>query len=201
MIRRMMMFARPINALLILVVAGALSACIIPPSRDDVDSMRSISSSETVIVGRVELVPALRKEELRMKALNSGMYENKMFLVLDDHNRPLEHELKYSDLEGRIEANLGETFFVRSSNKPFYIVGGAVFLTESDKAFFPGGVKINLQAGDRAVYIGTIQYHRDEFFNISKVVVVDDYERANAEFRKKMGSKLSLRKVLPVAAK
>jgi hypothetical protein len=46
------------------------------------------------------------------------------------------------------------------------------------------------------VYIGTLRYHRDEFFEISRVVVVDEYAQANAEFVKKFGTRYPLRKVL-----
>ena len=41
--------------------------------------------------------------------------------------------------------------------------------------------------GDKAVYIGTVQYFRDEFFDTTKVVVKDNYAKANAEFRQKFG--------------
>ncbi len=46
------------------------------------------------------------------------------------------------------------------------------------------------------IYIGTIQYHRNEFFEVTKSAIVDDYERANAEFKKKFGTKHPLRKAL-----
>lgn len=105
-----------------------------------------------------------------------------------------------SDLAGRIEAKIGKTFFVRSSNKSFFILSGMLFLDiggkESNRAYFPGGLKVALKPGDKAVYIGVIQYHRNEFFEITKSVIVDDYERTNIEFKKKFGTKYTLRKAL-----
>jgi hypothetical protein len=62
-------------------------------------------------------------------------------------------------------------------------------------------LRATLRPGDKAVYIGTIRYHRDEFFTISRIQIVDDYGHANAEFKKKFGSKHSLRKALLTAVK
>ena len=69
------------------------------------------------------------------------------------------------------------------------------------KVFFPGGLKVSVKPGDKAVYIGTVQYHRNEFFDITKVAIVDDYERANTEFKKKFGKKHTLRKALLTSVK
>jgi hypothetical protein len=68
------------------------------------------------------------------------------------------------------------------------------------RARFPGGLKVALKPGDRAVYIGTLRYHRDEFFEITKVSIVDEYGAAQAEFRKKFGG-VPLRKALMTPVK
>jgi hypothetical protein len=110
-----------------------------------------------------------------------------------------------ADYAGRIEAILGKNFFVRSDNKPFYILGGMMYLDlggrEMNRAYFPGGLKVSLKPGDKAVYVGTVQYHRNEFFEITKATIVDDYDRANAEFKKKFGAKYPLRKALLTTVK
>jgi hypothetical protein len=71
----------------------------------------------------------------------------------------------------------------------------------SNKAYFPGGLRVSLRSGDKAVYVGTVRYYRDEFWNFSKVTIVDDYDRANAEYRKKFGGKIALRKALVTPVK
>jgi hypothetical protein len=183
---------------LLLVAVSALAACIVPPARDPVDSFSSVASDETVVVGRVELVPALRKGEQKIKTLNSGSFENKVFLIADEQPRVLTKEPAIADYKGRIEATLGKNFFIRSRSKPFYIVGGMMYLDigsrETNQAYFPGGLMVPLKTGDKAVYIGTIRYHRNEFWEITKVAIADDYDSANAEFKKKFGAKYSLRK-------
>lgn len=183
---------------------GALTACV-GPARAPVSSFSELAGSETVVVGQVAISPPLTENEQRIKVLNAGMFKNKVFLIADERPRRLTQEPGMADYGGRIEAMLGKNFFVGSSRKPFYILGGMMYLNLSgagdmDRAYLPGGLKVDIRPGDKAVYIGTIQYHRNEFFEITKVVIVDDYERANAEFRKKFGGKHALRKALVTRA-
>lgn len=186
-----------------LVLAAALAACA-GPAREHVDGWSGVGAGETVVVGRIELVPPLRKEEQKIEALNSGSFENLVYLMADEKNRVLKDEPKTADFGGRIEATLEKTFFVRSSDQPFYILGGLLWLEigrGSSKAYFPGGLRVPLRNGDKAVYIGTVRYYRDEFWNFSKITIVDDYDRANADYRKKFGAKISLRKALVTPVK
>lgn len=182
-----------------LIVLGSLSACV-GAAREPLDSLTELSSSETIVVGRIELVPGLAKGEQKVKGLNSGTFENKVFILADEQNRELKSEPVIADYAGRIEATIGQNFFVRSNSKSFFIRGGMMYLevggNTMSRAYFPGGLKASIKPGDKAIYIGTVQYHRNEFFDISKVTVADDYERANAEFKKKFGTKLTLRKAL-----
>jgi len=175
-----------------------LAACVVPAARDPVDSFSSVGNDETVVVGRVEIVPPLRKGEQKIKTLNSGSFENKVFLIADEQPRAFTKEPVLSDYRGRIEATLGENFFVRSKGQPFYILGGMMYLDvggrEMNQAYFPGGLRVPVKSGDKAVYVGTIRYHRNEFWEITKVTIVDDYDGANAEFKKKFGTRYSLRK-------
>lgn len=182
-----------------LLLIGALGACV-GPAREPVDSLSGLDRDETVVVGRIELVPPLRKGEQKFKGIVIGDLENKMILITDDKYRELTDEPGMSDFAGRIEAKLGKTFFVRSQDKPFYILGGMLYLDlggeETNRAYFPGGLKVSIKPGEKAVYIGTVRYQRNEFFEITKANIVDDYERANAEFKKKFGTRYPLHKAL-----
>jgi len=182
-----------------LLLLGALSACV-GAAREPVDSLSGLGGDETLVVGRIEIVPPLRKDEQKLKGLGTGNFENKVFLLADDHYRVLTEEPVMADYAGRIEAILGKNFFVRSNSKPFFILGGMMYLDlggrEMNRAYFPGGLKASLKPGDKAVYVGAVQYHRNEFFEITKATIVDDYDRTNAEFKKKFGTKTPLRKAL-----
>ncbi len=186
-----------------LLLAAALAACA-GPARERVDGWSAVGAGETVVVGRIELVPPLAKNEQKIQAINSGSFENIVFLIADENNRTLKGEPTNADFGGRIEATLEQTFFVRSSDRPFYILGGMLWLelgNTSNKAYFPGGLRVALKPGDKAVYIGTVRYQRDEFWNFKKVSIVDDYDRANSEYRKKFGAKIPLRRALVTPTK
>ncbi len=178
---------------------GMLGACV-GAAREPVENLTSLGGAETLVVGRVELLPPLSKNEQKIRGLGTGGFENKIFLIIDDHNRVLKAEPVVADFTGRIEALLGENFFVRSDSKPFFVIAAMLYVelggSEMNKVYFPGGLKASLKPGDKAVYIGTVQYHRNEFFDVTKVAVVDNYENANAEFKKKFGAKYALRKAL-----
>ena len=184
-------------------VVGALLAGLVacaPPPRAPLTSLDSLGREEVVLVGKVELVPALRKGEQKIRGMVVGDFENRMYLMMDEKLRPLPEEPRVADYAGRIEALIGSTFFVRSKAAPAYVLGGVLFLdiggSSQQKAYFPGGFQVAAKPGDRAVYIGTLRYHRDEFFEISRVVVVDEYAQASAEYAKKFGTRYPLRKVL-----
>lgn len=184
----------------ILISVGLLSGCASFP-RATVDSMSALGKDETLVVGRVEIVPALLDSEQAIRlAGGKSFYEKTLFVLTSDENREIRGKLKSGDLNGQIRAELNKDFYVSNGNKPFFITGGLLYLEVThnyeNRLIFPGGYEIPIQSGDKAVYIGTLQYHRNEYFDITKITIVDDYERANAEFKKKYGAKYSLRKAL-----
>jgi len=194
MMSRSGMLAR---ALILLVLTGCMGS-----PRPPADSFDDVGANEVLIVGRVELVPPLEKGEQRLKnMIGTGMVRNKLVLLTDERWHRLEGEPGWGSHKNRIEAVFNETFFVVSNNRTFYILLGELWLDAADKVYFPGGLKITVRPGDNAVYIGTLRYHRDEFFHFPRYGVVDDYEQAQKEFRKKFGSRYPLVKVLAVPVK
>ena len=168
--------------------------------RKAINSFKKLRANETIVVGRVELVPALHEHEQRLRGPMSGKYENKIFLMIDAELWELTEEPGWGDFKGRIDAPFGEEFIVRSSNEPFYVIAGMMILSlghgSQDRAFFPGGLKVDIRPGDKAVYIGTIRYHRDEFFEITNAEIIDDYDRVKREFEERLGVRYPLRKRL-----
>jgi hypothetical protein len=185
-------------------LALALAGCA-PAPRAALTSLDSLGRDEAVIVGRVELVPPLRKGEQKIRGMVVGDFENRLYLMIDEKLRPLREDPALADYAGRIEASIGTTFFVRSRSAPFYILGGVLFLeiggSSVQRVYFPGGFQVALKPGDRAVYIGTVRYHRDEFFEVTCVTVADDYREASAEFASRFGGREVLRKALMTGPK
>jgi hypothetical protein len=199
--------AMPGGAALIVAAAGLLSACV--PSSDikPVEALSSLSKDETLVVGRVELYPALKPGEQKIGS-SYQEFADTALLIVDDELRDVP-EFHRGDLGSRIDAPFGGYFFVSHPTEPFYILKGWVVMdaqlemadtNDAEKLAAPldGPFKVDLRPGDRAVYIGTIQYFRNEFFATLKVVVKDDYAAANAEFQRKFGKGVTLRKALAV---
>jgi hypothetical protein len=195
----------PLLTLALQFVASLLLVCALSGCAEGVRQPASTlanldNSNEIVIVGRVELVPPLDKNE---QTITNGFnltnnFENYMLLVTDDSYKEVKGKFLLSDFPERIDALLENNFFVLGNSKPFFILGGAIALKNKPWVYFPGGFKVTPKPGDKAIYIGTIQYHRDEFFNVSKVTIVDDYESTRAQFNKKFGNQYVLQKSLMV---
>lgn len=179
-------------ALAALFLAACAGAPLAPVERLD-----AIAGPQVVIVGRVDIVPPLQPHEQKFRALNTEQLRNRIFLLTHPEKRVLGKAPELADYDGRIEATPGKTFFVAADAKPLFLRAGVVMLDDgANKAYFPGGLQITPRAGDKAIYVGTIEYRRDEFFNIQGVRIVDDFERAQREFKDRFGGKLTLRKAL-----
>jgi hypothetical protein len=60
----------------------------------------------------------------------------------------------------------------------------------------PVPIEFDIKPADKAIYVGTWRYHHDEFNEITKAEILDQYPAALAEFRKKFGADATLRKSL-----
>jgi hypothetical protein len=94
------------------------------------------------------------------------------------------------------------------------IYSGSIILTQSalvghgrrasvdvERLILPGGLKYEIQASDRAIYIGTFRYHRDDYNAITKVDLVNEFDKANQAFTERFGNVVKLRRVKPSLVK
>lgn len=195
--------------LLLGAVLALLSACV-PTSRiKPVETLAELAAGETLLVGRIELDPPLKPGEQKLSE-RYAEYERLALVIVGDEPREMDR-LSLGDLKQRINAPFGQHFFVSHPAQPLYILKSWVVMyakieVRSGSSGSPadttaplqGSFRIDVRPEDRAVYIGTIRYHRDEFFSTTKVVVRDDYAVANAEFQRRFGKGVSLRKSLAV---
>lgn len=96
-----------------------------------------------------------------------------------------------------IRAKFDENYFVSVPRESFYILFGTVTMGMAYPAMIRVPMKIDLNPDDRAVYIGTVRFHRDEYFNIKKVEIIDELNSIRADFQKMFGNSLQVRKVIP----
>ena len=186
-----------------LALAAALAGCGL--TRPAITDLSQLGADEVLVVGRVKLTPPLDESEQRdsWNVIVPGGYKNKARLLTGERWRALAPPLTMEDYRNNIHLDLGATSFASMPRKPFYILLGAILMDDrnpEDVAYLPGGFKVNVRSDDRAIYIGTLHYHRDEFFKVSRVVVEDDYARALADFRKQFGDGAKLRKSLAAKA-
>ncbi len=186
----------------LLSLAAFLAGCAGAPLQP-LDSISALSSGETVIVGRIELVPPLEDGEQRVES--RGLFinpyademKNGVYLLTGEKSRAIV-EPSLSDYNNRIEAKLEKPFYVRAKSAPLHINAAEIMMSVdrygTNKVRLPARFRVDIKPGDKAVYIGTVRYHRDEFFEITKVEVVDDYAKERAAFNKKFGGGVTLKK-------
>jgi hypothetical protein len=168
--------------------------------RRDVQSFDSLRADEVVLAGRIDLVPPLRPEEQNIGSISPYELENTAYLMLDDEARALKGTPTQADLQGSIGAPLGQLFMVAIESRPKFIVGASIVLSVGrgghETADLPGGFWVDVRPGDKAVYIGTLRYFRNEFFEILRVDVIDDFAYDGPAFVQRFGSAYPLHKRL-----
>ncbi len=162
-----------------------------------VDNLTQVTANEVIVVGRIEVSPPLDDKDQVLHGIGTGRFKNKVYVATGEQWREKAGRLESGD--EYFEATLGEPFYINGGEKPFYMLTGIIYTTVTsdgamDTVNLPGGLKVNFHAGDRAVYIGTLRYTRNDYFDITKAQIIDDYARANAAFKKKFGVKYDLKK-------
>jgi hypothetical protein len=154
-----------------------------------------VAAGETVLGGRIELVPPLAADEQDISGIQTTDVENRVFLLVDDHPRVIEGDPETGDFEDGIAATLGEPFWVTVPARPLHVLRASIVMRTApavEMAHLPGGMVVDIQPGDRAVYMGTIRYTRDEFFTVRRVEVIDEYAAASADYQSRAASDVPL---------
>lgn len=179
-----------------LVAATLLMVGCVPTSAiKPVENLNHIDNDKVIVVGKIELTPELEPDEQEL-GITYEEFRNLALVVTDTELRQPEDQLSIGDLTRRIDAPLGDNFFVSHDAQPFFILRSWVIMAIPGNAPLFGMFGVDVKPDDKAVYIGTIRYHRDTFFGTEKVEVIDDYQQAKAEFTSKFGEQVRLRKSL-----
>jgi hypothetical protein len=197
---------RRLAALAVLVLAGCVSVS------EDLGSVSDVGADEVMVVGKIEIVPAIKPEEQSFKALDpfnaKRHHIGRAIMFMSD--KPEYRE--YTDTA--LNPPLEQTYFLKLAKSKRYMVKGAVTMafalrvvsqrqavTEQTELLFPVPVRLDIRPGDRAIYVGTLRLHRDEFNEVTKAEVRDDYASAIVDFRRKFGAAAAPRKALFVPVK
>src|SRR5512139_3723505 len=169
------------------------------------ENASELNNGGVILVGRIELVPALFPHEQVLEAPLTGRFRDKVHSLFSDRLYDPD-ESTFSFYKNSTLVDLGKEFYIRQPmSKTLLFSGGAVVIKATnhgqEDVKLPGGIRYTLNPNDRAVYVGTVRYHRDDYNTITKMEVVDDYARVNREFVAKYGTGLKLRNVRPESVK
>lgn len=193
-------WAPPLLALLL--ATAALAGCVKPMVQ--VEDLSQVGQREVIVVGRVELVPPLKPGEQDIKLMGPYNDENQYFFFINSKRVEIPDTVEKTPYEDILQAKFGETFYVKNPQRPAHFTVMFVYMTLTrqmqERIWLPGNFVVEPQPGDRAVYMGTIRYHRNEFFDIEKVELVDEYDRERRAFQEKFGSGATLTRRLARSA-
>jgi hypothetical protein len=179
---------------LLAAAAAAFLAGCVSVSETNVASLGELGSNDVVLIGRIELEPPIKVNEQSYKALDPFNAKRHRIgrAILFMADKPGYQE--YTDLA--LNPALQETFFLRLPREKRYVAKGFVSMefalrvvsrrqavSEETELVFPAPLAFDIRPGDKAVYVGTLRLHRDEFHEVTKAEVRDEYARAVAEYR------------------
>ena len=181
--------------------AALLAGCV--SVSEGVGSMSEVGSDSVLIVGKVELLPKLRPDEQQVNPPNDILNSKRYFLgravmFMSD-------EARYRERTGNaLNPALDETFFLKVPRTQKFMVKGTVTMEmrmrsghlDQTDLVFPAPLRLDIRPGDTALYVGTLRLHRDEFHEVVKAEIRDDYASAIVDYRRKFGAAAAPRKAL-----
>jgi hypothetical protein len=176
--------------------------------------MSEIDANSVMVIGKIQIIPQIKQGEQTFKANDpfNGKRNIMGRAIMFVSDRPEYQERTDIALNPPLE----ETFFLKVPRSQRYMVRGSVMMsfsmrtvsarqatTSQTDLLFPAPIEFDIRPGDKAIYVGTLRMHRDEFHEVTKAEVRDDYTAALADYRKKFGAAPAPRKALlkPVKSK
>lgn len=148
-----------------------------------------VSSRAAIIVGRVELAPALRPEDQKLD--RHSWARGDVFLLYSSKKRS-DASPDFLDLASAIHAPHGRTFAALVPRKHLFVSQARVLLEyrnrpRAAKWLMLKGGEIEILPSDEAAYIGTLRFHWAWASQVptpssSPAEVIDDYEAEKRAF-------------------
>ncbi|MEJ5362182.1 MAG: hypothetical protein WBK20_15605 [Spirochaetota bacterium] len=183
---------------LILFVSGLLSCT----AGQKISSVSSLGKDDVLLVGKVILEPPLNPSEYYKKINTVQGKAGCIYLYCSNKLTQIDNlEIGFKEVTNSIEAENSQTFFVKFKNQPLYFYYTFIMMGLDSEyqpmyVYLPAGWVANIQPGDKAIYIGTIKYTRDEFFRITKVEIINEFDSVSKEYYQKYGTAIPLKQSL-----
>lgn len=163
------------------VVVLAITGCALPsslPTATDLDP----PASRVVVIGRFELLPPIipdLEQQTHWNVVGDDRILNRVLMATGAEATPVDTGIKMNDWQATIEVQWGQPFMIEAERQRTWMRGAMtqLDLMNQDRLWFPGGVFFDVPQGAKAIYIGTLRYTRDDFNNITKVEVIDEYQQ------------------------
>lgn len=190
----------------LLAAAAILAAGCVSVSEDPA-SPGDVAADAVVLVGKIEVRPPVKAEEQKYQAGWDVFNTKRHFIgraILFTADTPQYRERTGNALNPPLE----ETYFLKLPRSHRYIVKGYVSMElvsrgasarsgfNQTELSFPVPIEVDVRPGDKAIYVGTLRLHRDEFHEVTKAELRDDYQEAMAEFRNRFAGEPLPRKAL-----
>ena len=191
---------KKLTSLLVAVLAALfLVSCVsVNGIPDKIPQLRAgdIGSGQLVLVGSVRFTPEIVYEKhFDPKAVKPGETEtvlandplifftvNKNAAILNDSDNSKGNYIQQGAtfmVKTELAANEYLKGFGLAINKEYFSggLGGIDFA-----AYYTGRFKITVPAKAKAIYLGTFEIKRNDFYEPTGYSMIDDYDKANAEF-------------------
>lgn len=160
-------------------------------------SIDALKAENVLVVGKIQLLPALREGEQRLASTATTAFKDKALLITGDKKR------SFKDVDGfsmrhLAQVDLDKTFYYQDDSASQLIFSGGYIQLEmfgdrtDQKLYLPGGLAYRIKPGQKAVYIGTLVYYRDDYNKIIRMQVKNEYKEANKDFKKLYGNSVRL---------
>ena len=188
--------------------ALATAGCASVTVSEGVGSLSEVGADSVVLVGKIQVIPAVKPEEQTFRAgvdvFNMRRHHiGRAILYVSD-------QPKYQERTGNaLNPALEETFFLKVPRSQRFMVKGSVTMAlvarpvsarqsvvDHTQLLFPAPVEFDIRPGDKAIYVGTLRLHRDEFHEVTKAEIRDEYAAAVVDYRNKFGAAPAPRKAL-----
>lgn len=187
----------------IIILSTLVTGCAFPtmmPVANTVDT----TGKTVIVVGEIELDPPLEvkfEQPTHWNVIGDENLQNKVHMATGAKPKPVntDNSIEHmSQWENAMEVELGKTFFLKTAANRTYLNGAMITLdvTTHDRIWLAGGYYFDVPKGAKAIYIGTLKYTRDDFNEIKKIRLINEYKKVLPEFKKKFGNSVKLKKSL-----
>jgi len=181
--------------IIFIVVVYLLCSCI--SSREFKGDIDRLKDDEVILVGCVELIPALEEVEQEFHAIGGEHYRNRLFFALGDKVLTYK-DVTWTNADDFVIAVLGETLYLKQKySGKLYISTPYIPLSlsgdmGSQRVYLPGPILIEVIDTCKIAYIGRICFYRNIYNEITKIEVRDEFDDSLEDVREIFGEKVDM---------